>query len=248
MPTLSSERAWPSSSSAARGRTDPGRPATLMSPWGWASSRSGGYREANWNNWILHSRHKCSHTLQHIEMDYYPGCRFHCMVHKGLRLSKSLVHAKFTQPHFSLTMNSTRYDLNPLFACDTFWWFSVISQQAQIWRCFCVCFFFPFQPLPSSFWLMLRSTCSTCRLWTRGPRRPTWRTGSTPTATLAVTGTTATQSDDVRTHFLTATWPSLFKRLITPEEHFSPTVTLLDCYPRFFFLHCRACSMSVKQF
>lgn len=41
-----------------------------------------------------------------------------------------------------------------------------------------------------------RSICSTCRLWIRGPRRPTLRTGSTPTATLAVTGTMDTPSDD----------------------------------------------------
>lgn len=41
-----------------------------------------------------------------------------------------------------------------------------------------------------------RSICSTCRLWIRGPRRPTWSTGSTPTATLAVTGTTDTPTDD----------------------------------------------------
>lgn len=37
-----------------------------------------------------------------------------------------------------------------------------------------------------------RSTCFTCRLWIRGPRRPTWSTGSTLTAPLAVTGTTDT--------------------------------------------------------
>lgn len=41
-----------------------------------------------------------------------------------------------------------------------------------------------------------RSICSTCRLWIGGPRRPTWSTGSTPTATLAVTGTTDTPTDD----------------------------------------------------
>lgn len=40
-----------------------------------------------------------------------------------------------------------------------------------------------------------RSICYTCRLWIRGPRRPTWSTGWTPTATLAVTGTTDTRSD-----------------------------------------------------
>lgn len=48
-----------------------------------------------------------------------------------------------------------------------------------------------------SFSFSPRSTCSTCRLWTRGPRRPTWSIGLTPTATLAVTGTTDTLSDDV---------------------------------------------------